>query len=117
MSYFLDDLADHPDAIELEIAGESIDWLLNKRAFEEGEERGIDFAAFAELAEEDVTGNLDALASLLLVGTLPFDLELTKEDFDEILTPRLAGELGPVVMAQFEGLSDEELPEEVTSGK
>lgn len=113
MSYFLDDPSDHPDAIELEIAGESIDWLLNKTAFEKGEERGIDFSAFTELTEEDITGNLDALASLLLVGTLPFDLPIEKSDFDEILTPRLASELGPLVMAQFEGLADEEVPDEV----
>ena len=114
MSYFLDDLSDHPDAIELEIAGEAFDWLLNKSAFEEAEKRGADFGEFQELTEEDIVGNLDALATLLAVGTLPFDLGIEKEDFDEVLTPRLAQELGPDVMEQFQGLDDSELPDEVT---
>jgi hypothetical protein len=117
MSYFFETPSDHPDAIELEIAGQSFHWLLNKSAFEQGKEEGVDFSQFRELEEDDVEGNLDALASLLYVGTLPFDAPIEKADFDAVLTPRLAAELGPKVMAQFEGLTDEELPEEVTAGK
>lgn len=109
MSFFLDDPTDHPDTLELEIAGKRIFWLLNKEAFEQAEEEGIDFAAFQSLEDDDVTGNLDALAALLYVGTIPFGAEITRQDFDDVLTPRLASELGPRVMAQFEGLEDEEV--------
>ena len=113
MGYFLDDEADHPDTLELEIAGKRVFWLLNKEAFDTAEDEGIDFGAFQELEEDDVTGNLDALAALLYVGTIPFDAEISREDFDEILTPRLAQKLGPQVMQQFEGLEDEQIEEAV----
>jgi len=58
---------------------------------------------------------LDALAALLYVGTLPFEPEITREDFDDVLTPRLAQELGPQVMKQFHGLEDEQV--EAAMGK
>jgi hypothetical protein len=117
MSYFLDDLADHPDAMELEIAGQPFQWFLNQSAFEEAEERGIDFSSFAELDEEDIVGNLDALSTLLFVGTLPFDAEIEKADFKEVISPRVAQDLGPKLISKYQGLEDEQLPDAVTSGK
>ena len=113
MGYFYDDLTDHPDALVLDVAGKEVDWLLNKRAFELGAEEDIDFAEFEDLAEDDVQGSLDALSALLYVGTLPFADEgqetPTREDFDQVITPRTAAEIGPQVMKQFQGLTDEEI--------
>ena len=113
MSYFFDDLREHPDTIELEVAGQPVPWLLTKSAFEAAEEEGHSMADFQNLEEEDVQGNLDALATLLWIGTRPFDLDVSKAEFDEILTPRVAGEVAPRVMAQFEGLADEEVEDVV----
>jgi len=115
MSFFLDDPADHPDAITLEIAGKEVPWLLNKMAFEEAAEEGIDFGQFQDLDDDDVQGNLDALAALLYVGTIPFRMageDMPRlHDFDMILTPRVASQVGPQVMAQFQGLTDEQIEE------
>lgn len=113
MSFFVEDPANHPDTLELEIAGKSFLWLLNKPGFEQAEEEDIDFSAMQELQPEDVTGNLDALSVLLYVGTIPFDLPVEKEDFDDVITPRIASEIGPKVMAQFQGLDDEEITDAV----
>lgn len=109
---------DHPDALDIEIAGETVPWLLNKAAIEQAKEEGIDFTDFQALEEDDVYGNLDALSALLYVGTLPFDTDTpTKQDFDAVLTPRVAAQVGPQVMAQFQGIADEQLEEVVGSGK
>jgi hypothetical protein len=109
MSFF-GDPTDHPDCLDLEIAGKEVPFLLTKSALEDAKEKGIDLAGFRDLDEGDVLGNLDALATLLFVGTLPFEQEMpTKEDFDQVLTPSVAAEVGPRVMAQFEGLTDEEV--------
>jgi hypothetical protein len=113
MSFFYDDLSDHPDCIEIEIAGKNIDWLLSKSAFETAEENGVDLTEFDEVEEDDVQGNLDALSTLLYIGTLPFDDGPEKEDFDEVITPRVAAEVGPKVMKQFQGLADEQIEEAV----
>ena len=111
MSFFYDDPADHPDALVLEIAGRDVHWLLNKTAFERASEEGIDLGQFDEVEEEDVLGNLEALAALLYIGTLPFEDRETPslEDLGQVITPRTAAEVGPEVMAQFEGLSDEQV--------
>lgn len=109
MSFFVDDPTDHPDTLELEIAGQSFLWLLNKRAFETAHDQGYSFSHFNELEDDDVVGNLDALALLLYVGTLPFDAEITLSDFDDVLTPRVAQRIGPKVIGQYEGLEDEEI--------
>lgn len=113
MGYFLDDEVDHPETMELDIMGKRVFWLLNKDSFDTAEEEGIDLTEFQELEEDDVTGSLDALATLLYVGTIPFDAEISREDFDEVLTPKLAKTLGPKVMKQFEGLEDEQVEDAV----
>jgi len=114
MGFFYDDPAEHPDALDLEIAGKSVPFLLNNSAFGAAKSEGIDFAEFSDLEDDDVAGNMEALASLLYVGTIPFDRETpTKEELDEALTPRIASQIGPEVMAQFEGLEDEEIEEVV----
>lgn len=114
---FFDDLREHPDCLELEIAGQEVPFLLTKAALSEAKDEGIDLADFRGLEEDDVHGNLDALSTLLWIGTLPFNGETpSKEDFDQVLTPRVAAEVGPQVMSQFQGITDEEI-EEVTSGK
>jgi len=109
MSFFYDDPSEHPDAIVLEIAGKEVDWLLNKSAFEQAQDEGIDLQEFDEVEEDDIQGNLDALATLLYIGTLPFEDGPELEDFDDVITPRVAAEVGPRVMAQFEGLTDEQI--------
>jgi hypothetical protein len=109
MSFFYDDLTEHPDCIQLEIAGKEVNWLLTKQAFDKAQEEGIDLTDFDDVEEEDVRGNLEALATLLYIGTLPFEDGPSKEDFDLVMTPRTAAEVGPKVMAQFQGLADEEV--------
>lgn len=114
---FFDDLREHPDTLILEVAGKDVPFLLTKAALSEAKDEGVDLADFRGLEEDDVHGNLDALSTLLWIGTLPFEEDTpTKEDFDAVLTPRVAAQVGPQVMAQFEGIADEEI-EEVTSGK
>lgn len=111
---FFGDPTDHPDYLELEIAGKSVPFLLTKAAIEEGKTEGVDLQEFQALEEEDVSGNLDALSSLIWMGTLPFDQETpTKEEVDAVMTPRVAAQVGPKVMGRFEGLSDEELEDVV----
>jgi len=111
---FFDDLTEHPDYIDLEVAGKEVPFLLTKAAIEEAKEKGVDIQAFQDLKEEDVEGNLDALSSLIWMGTLPFDQGTpSKEELDAVITPRVAAQVGPRVMAQFEGLSDEELDDVV----
>ena len=115
MSFFLDDPADHPDAITLEIAGKEVPWLLNKSAFEAAADEGIDFDKFQDLDDTDVQGNLDALAAVLYIGTIPFrqagEEMPSRDEFDNVLTPRVAAKVGPQVMAQFQGLTDEQIEE------
>jgi hypothetical protein len=108
---FFGDASDHPDTLTLDIAGKEVPWLLNKQAFEAAQEEGIHLADFGDVDEDDVQGNLDALAHLLYIGTLPFEDQDTPtlEDFDAVLTPRVASEVGPKIMAQFQGLTDEEV--------
>jgi len=111
MSFFYDDPADHPDAVTLNIAGKEVPFLLNKQAFERAGEEGVDLASFSDVDEEDVQGNLEALAALLYIGTLPFEGRDTPsmKDLDVVLTPRIASEVAPQAMAQFQGLADEEI--------
>jgi len=113
MGYFYDNPSDHPDALTLEIAGKEVDWLLNKRAMELAAEEGIDLQDFEDVDEGDMQGNLDALAALLYIGTLPFDDGPDLDEFDSVITPRVATQVGPQVMAQFEGLTDEQVEEVV----
>jgi hypothetical protein len=109
MGYFYDDPSDHPDALTLEIAGVEVPWLLNKAAFSQAADEGIDFQAFSDLEEDDTQGNLEALEALIYVGTLPFDGGPTREEIGEVITPRVAAEVAPQVMAQFKGLDDQEI--------
>jgi hypothetical protein len=109
MGFFYDDLTEHPDALVLEIAGKEVNWLLNKQAFEEADSEGVNLQQFDDVEEDDVQGNLDALAALIYIGTLPFDKGPELEELDEVITPRVAGEVGPKVMAQFQGLTDEQV--------
>lgn len=113
MSFFYDDPSEHPDAIVLEIAGKEVDWLLNKSAFEQAQDEGIDLQEFDEVEEDDIQGNLDALATLLYIGTIPFreagEETPSLEDLDRAITPTVAAQVGPEVMAQFQGLTDEEI--------
>lgn len=115
MSFFPEDPADHPDSLVLEIAGKEVGWLLNKSAFETAEEEGIDFNDLQTVDEEDVGANLDALAKLLYVGTIPFRESgrdtPSLEDLDNVITPRVAAEVGPRIMGQYQGLTDEEVEE------
>jgi len=118
MSFF-GDPGDHPDALVLEIAGREFGWLLNKKAFEIAQDEGIDLQAFSEVEEDDVQGNLEALAALIYIGTIPFreagEETPGLEDLDDVITPRVASQVGPEVMSLFQGLTDEEI--EATMGK
>jgi hypothetical protein len=111
MSFFLDDPSEHPDALEFEINGKSFDWLLTKSAFEKAEDEGIDLQEFDEVDETDVVSSMESLITLLYIGTLPFEDRETPdlEDFDDVLTPRVAAEIGPKIMARYQGLTDEEV--------
>jgi len=109
MGYFYDDPHDHPDALTLEIAGQEVPWLLNKKALSEAADEGIDFQEFEELEEDDMQGNLDALEALIYTGTLPFDEGPTREEVGAVITPRIAAQVAPQVMSQFQGLEDEEI--------
>jgi hypothetical protein len=112
MGYFYDDPSDHPDALTLEIAGKEVPWLLNKSALSEAASEGIDFSEFEELAEDDVEGNLDALECLIYAGTLPFNGDVdtpTRDEIAGVITPRIAADVAPQVMRQFEGITDEEI--------
>ena len=112
MGYFYDDPSEHPDAITLEIAGKEVPWLLTKEALSKASDEGIDFTEFESISEDDVEGNLNALESLIYAGTLPFGEETetpTREEIGSVITPRIAAEVAPQVMAQFQGLADEEI--------
>lgn len=111
MSFFYDNLSEHPDCLQLEIAGKEINWLLNKKAFEKAKDEGIEISEFDEVDEDDVIGNLEALSQLIYVGTLPFDYDLNLEEIDEVMTPAVMVDLGPKLLAQFQGLTDEQVEE------
>jgi hypothetical protein len=116
MGFFYDDPSEHPDALELDIAGKTVPWLLSKKAFEEAEEKeGVDFVSLEEIDEGDLVGNLEALAQVVWAGTLPFeDAETpTLEELERAITPKTASRIGPDVLAQYEGIVDEQVEQAV----
>jgi len=117
MGFFIDDPSDHPEALEVELAGRTFGWLLNKTGFDTAEKEGIPFETLNERIDEDkIADNLEALAQLIYIGTIPFR-KVGKEtpaveEIEDVLTPRGAREIGPALMAQFEDIADERLQAE-----
>jgi hypothetical protein len=121
MGFFPDDPSDHPEALEIEMAGRTFGFLLNKSAFETAKSEGIDLERFDDMDEEDVVDNLSALSTLLYIGSRPFsayghETPESVEAIEDVLTPAGATELAAPVMSQFGGLDDEEISE-LSQGK
>jgi hypothetical protein len=115
MGFF--DPREHADKVDLEIAGETIPWLISKQALETAEEEGIALEDLEVDEEADIGEATQAVANLLYVGTIPFrevgeDVP-TLEDFDVVVSPGLAQRIGPKIMAKFQGIVDEELEDVV----
>lgn len=103
----LDDLTKHPDTLTLDIADVDVHFLLSQEAYAKAKDEGIDLAALDQVDEDDPAESLRALSTLVYIGNLPFGQAESMEEVEALMTPRIAAQVGPQIMAQFDDLADE----------
>jgi len=118
MSYFYNDPHEHPDAVNIKVAGKEVPWLITKKAVEMGQERGIDFDELGAL-DEEMTGSeaLDAIIDMLMLGRLAFIKaghdRPNRTDFEEAIAPNTIPKILGQINAAFAGVEDGEIADEV----
>lgn len=105
------DFRDHPDTIEVELAGQTLPWFLGRKSFRLAKERGVEISEVLQTARsaqknEDLNEAIDTIAKLVWTGFLVFDEELEIDAVADRMSlqdiPRLKG----TIMGEFEKLKE-----------
>ena len=118
----IEDYTDHPDTIEVELAGKTLPWFLGAESFELAQERGVEMGeimtqlqSLSELDENDIEGQVSegvrSVIVLVWVGFLVFEPDLKTSEVRRLVSFPVSDALFGPIMQHLNGIEDEQLAE------
>jgi len=116
------DFRDHPDTIEIPLAGQTPPWFLGRKSFALAKEHGVDpDTVLQDVRDAQTTLEaFDRVARLVWAGLLVFDDDLTIDDVADAMSLQDLQRVQQPIAEAFAGLGDdtmEDSAQDATAGK